>query len=376
METPLSGGNGGCDPWLTVIMVGTNKGLFRFASPDRVHWEALGPVLRGTSVHTTAYHAPTRTVFAGANSVFYGAAVRRSRDGGETWDRGGEGLAYEAGDPERVTAVWSLAVADEHGPGTIYAGVEASGLFRSMDGGDAWAEVAALRRHPTHEVWDAGFGGKCLHTIAVDPHDANSMYIAASTGGIYRSGDRGATWNPVNQGIRAEFMPEGQQYPAAGQCVHKFGLSAARAGRIWLQNHGGVYRSDDAGVHWERISAPLPDDFGFPVVPHPRRAETAFVVPLTSTLERWYPEERMAVHRTDDGGQTWSRLNAGLPDRVYSGVLRDAFRADTQDPLGLYVGTTNGQLFGSADEGASWTPIAERLPRILSVQVVEGDPFS
>ncbi len=357
-------------------MVGTYKGLFRFASPDRVHWEALGPVLRGTSVHTTAYHAPTGTLFAAANSVFYGASVRRSRDGGETWDRGGEGLAYGADDPERVTAVWSLAVADEHGPGTLYAGVEASGLFRSADGGDSWAEVAALRRHPTHEVWDAGFGGKCLHTIAVDPHDPEVLYVAASTGGIYRSGDRGDTWTPVNQGIRAEFMPEGQQYPDAGQCVHKFGLSAVQAGRIWLQNHGGVYRSDDAGRHWARISEPLPDDFGFPVVPHPRRADAAFVVPLTSTLERWYPEERLAVHRTDDGGQTWTRLDAGLPEHAYSGVLRDAFRSDTQDPLGLYVGTTNGELFASADEGASWARIAERLPRILSVQVVEGDPFA
>ncbi len=275
-----------------------------------------------------------------------------------------------------MTTLWLLAVGDEHGPGTIYASVGASGLFRSLDGGDSWAEVAAPRRHPTHEVWDAGFGGKCRHIIVVDPNDANHMYIAVSTGGIYRSGDRGETWGPVNRGIRADFVPEGQQYPAAGQCVHKFELSAARADQIWLQNDGGVRRSDDAGLHWERISAPLPDDFGFPVVPHPRRAETAFVVRLTSTLERWYPEEQMAVHRTDDGGQTGSRLHVGLPDRVYSGVLCDAFRAATQDPLGLYVGTTNGQLFGLADEGASWTPIAERLPRILSVQVFEGDPFS
>ncbi len=332
-------------------MVGTNTGLFRFASTDRLHWEALGPVLPGTSIHCRAYHAPTRTAFAGANSVLCGAAVRRSRDGGATWDRGGEGLAYGAEDPERVTAVWSLAVADEHGPGTIYAGVEASGLLRSWDGGDSWAEGAALRRQPTHEVWNADFGGKCLHTIAVDPQDANNMYIAHSSGGIYGSGDGGETWDPVNQGIRAEFMPEGQQYPAAGQGVHQFGPSAARADRIWLPNHGGLYRSDDAGWLWQPISASLPDDFGFPVRLQPRRAETAFVAPLTSTSDWGHPEERMAVHRTDDGGQTWNRHHKGPPDRVYSGVLRDAFRADTQDPLGLYVGTTNGQLFGSADEG-------------------------
>lgn len=359
---------------MTVILVGTNKGLFRFASADRRHWEALGPVLRGTSVHTTAYHAASGTLFAGANSMFYGPAVRRSRDGGETWDRGGEGLAYGPDDPERVTAVWSLAVAEEHGAGTLYAGVEASGLFRTRDGGDTWSEVPSLRRHPTHELWGPGFGGKCLHTISVDPHDPDALYVAASTGGIYRSPDRGDTWAAINQGIRADFLPEGEQYPEAGQCVHKFALSRERPGRLWLQNHGGVYRSDDAGQHWQRISDPLPDDFGFPVVPHPHRADTAFVVPLTSTLERWYPEEQLAVHRTDDGGQTWRALHQGFPNRAYSGVLRDAFRADAGSPVGLYLGTTNGQLFGSADEGESWALIAERLPRILSVQVVHHEP--
>ena len=200
--------------------------------------------------------------------------------------------------------------------------------------------------------------------------------MAASTGGIYRSPDRGETWAPINQGIRAAFLPEGEQYPAAGQCVHKFQLSRGRAGRIWLQNHGGVYRSDDVGQHWERISASLPDDFGFPVVSHPHCADTAFVVPLTATLERWYPEEQLAVHRTDDGGRTWRRLRRGLPDHAYSGVLRDAFRADIGSPVGLYLGTTNGQLFGSADEGESWGLIAERLPRILSVQVIQHEPGS
>ena len=361
---------------MTVVMVGTNKGLLRFASADRRPWEALGPALRGASVHTPAYHAPSGTLLATANSLFCGLAVRRSRDGGETWDRGGEGLDYGPDDPERVTAVWSLAVADEHGAGTIYAGVEASGLFRTRDGGDTWREVAPLRQHPTHDAWGPGFGGKCLHTIGLDPHDDEVLYVAASTGGIYRSPDRGETWAPINQGIRAAFLPEGEQYPAAGQCVHKFQLSRGRAGRIWLQNHGGVYRSDDVGQHWERISASLPDDFGFPVVSHPHCADTAFVVPLTATLERWYPEEQLAVHRTDDGGRTWRRLRRGLPDHAYSGVLRDAFRADIGSPVGLYLGTTNGQLFGSADEGESWGLIAERLPRILSVQVIQHEAGS
>jgi len=350
------------------LLVGTAKGLFRYQTEDRRDWQALEPVLLGDPVYTSAYNPENGTLYAGVNSEFYGPSIRRSRDWGDNWDTGGSGLEYAGDDPERVTRVWSIRPAGER---LIYAGVEASGLFRSTDGGDTWAEVRALRQHPTHETWAPGYGGKCLHTIAPDPFHPNRLYIACSAGGIYRTDDRGDHWRPVNQGIRAEFMPEDQQYPESGQCVHKFWLSPVLEGRIWLQNHGGVYRSDDGGDSWTCVGDPLPSDFGFPIVGHPTDADRAYVLPV-QRWPRWSPDNVMAVYRTLDGGRQWERLQNGLPQPSFSGVLRDAFTSDSRDPLGLYFGTTSGEVYHSADEGESWHLVAQHLPRIHSVVAAEG----
>lgn len=197
-----------------VLMVGTEKGLFRFrADGGREAWTPAPVALPGIPVHATFHEGRRGRVFAAANSTFFGAAVRGSDDLGDTWDKGSL-PAYGADDAERVTRVWEIASGPD---GTLLAGSEASGLFRSRDGGGTWQEVATLRRHPTHDVWRPGFGGKCLHTIAVDPSDADRLYVACSTGGLYRSDDRGESWRPVNRGIRAGYLPEGQQYPEAGQ---------------------------------------------------------------------------------------------------------------------------------------------------------------
>lgn len=348
------------------VFVGTAKGLFRFQSDDRAIWRALEPVLTGDPVYTSAFNPANGILYAGVNSEFYGPSIRRSKDFGETWDNGGTGLEYGADDVERVTRVWSIYPVNSD---VVYAGVEASGLFRTDDGGDSWAEVKALREHPTHETWEPGYGGKCLHTIAVDPFHPNRIFIACSSGGIYRSEDEGADWAPINTGIRAEFFPEGQQFPESGQCVHKFCVSSALEGRMWLQNHGGVYRSDNYGDTWIYVGSELPSDFGFPIVVHPKQADEAYVIPL-QRWPRWSPDHEMTVYRTKDGGTRWDRLQRGLPE-AYSGVLRDAFTGDGQNPFGLYFGTTSGGLFHSSDEGATWHVIAEHLPRIHSVVAVD-----
>lgn len=345
------------------LLVGTAKGLFRFHSRNRHDWEALGPALEGIPIYTSAYSPDTETLYAGVNSEFYGPSLRRSRDWGDNWDTGGSGLSYAADDPERVTRVWSIRPA---GGLLVYAGVEASGLFRSEDSGDTWAEVSALRQHPTHETWGPGYGGKCLHTIAPDPFNPGRLYIACSSGGIYRTDDLGESWQPINRGIRAEFNPDDQQYPESGQCVHKFMLSPTQSGRIWLQNHGGVYRSDDGGDSWHYVGEGLPSDFGFPIVAHPEDPDRAYVMPVLRG-PRWSPDNVLAVYRTADAGQHWERLAQGLPVPAYTGILRDAFTADQESPLGLYFGTTSGAVYHSADEGQTWNVVAQNLPRIYSV---------
>ncbi len=349
-----------------VLLVGTAKGLFRFRSRDRHSWQEEGPDFLGAPIYAAVQDLRSGSLLAGVNDIFYGPSIRRSHDLGATWDQGGCDLSYAPGDPEEVLRVWSILPGPADQPDLLYAGVEASGLFRSLDGGDSWQEVDGIRSHPTHEQWASGFGGKCMHTLAMDPHRPGRMFFACSTGGLYRTDDGGNSWEPKNQGIRCDFMPEDQRFPEVGQCVHKFSLAAA-PDRLYLQNHGGVYRSDDGGDSWIDIGQGLPSDFGFPVLAHPRRPDTAYVIPLGEG--RLPPALQLAVHRTDDAGKTWRALQQGLPAHVFTGVLRDGFRADAHDPLGLYLGTTSGSLFASADEGERWQVVADHLPRIHSVAV-------
>ncbi len=355
-----------------LLMCGTSKGAFLFHSRAGGAFVQSGPFLPEAEVNHVTWDPRDWSILAAANSPFYGAAVRRSRDMGATWDKVGEGPAYGPDDEESVTRVWHIVPGPAEHPGEIYAGVEASGLFRSGDGGETWHEVRALREHPTHSEWGPGFGGKCLHTIALDPFRPGRIFTACSAGGVYRSDDAGKAWAPRNRGLSAEFMPEGQQYPEVGQCVHKFSLSPAKKDRIYLQNHGGVYRSDDGGDSWNYIAGGLPSDFGFPVVAHPRREDTAFVIPI-ERRGRYAPQGNLTVWRTDDAGETWRPLRKGLATGVYVAVLRDAFTADGEDPLGLYFGTASGSVFASSDEGEIWQEIGRHLPRILSVEAAALD---
>jgi len=354
----------------THLFVGTMKGLFHFTSTDRATWQRISFDFAEQPVYTTAFDPSTGTLFAGVNGDFFGMTVQRSQDLGASWKATATAPSYGADDPEKVTRVWSFLPSPEEGEGVVYAGVEASGLFRSADGGDTWTEVASLRRHPTHETWNPGNGGKCLHTIRRDPNDPDRLYIAASAGGIYRSDDRGTSWRPVSKGIRSDFMPEPMRYPESGQCVHKFGMPAGKAGRIWLQNHGGVYRSDDGGDTWVRVDEELPSDFGFPVVAHPHNPDSAWIVPLGGDGGRWCVNHQLGVYRTDNAGNSWRSQHQGLPDQVWTGVLRNAMTADREPEVGLYFGTTVGGVWSSPDEGDSWHEAARNLPRVLSVEVV------
>ncbi len=159
---------------------------------------------------------------------------------------------------------------------------------------------------------------------AAAPHRPGLGVVALSTGGVYRTTDDGASWEPRNAGIRAEFLPEGEQYPEFGQCVHKVARHPSRPERLYAQNHGGVYRSDDEGGSWTSIADGLPADFGFPVVVHPHEPDTVYVFPLGGAGGRYPPDGRARVWCSRDAGASWTELGEGLPDGFFVGVLRDA----------------------------------------------------
>ena len=355
------------------LLVGTRKGLFVLdGDPKRETWNVRGPLCDGWPMHDAIYDAKSGAIFAGGGSNWYGPAVWRSHDLGETWTHSSEGLTC-GDDAEKVTTIWSLAA----GPGgEMYAGVEPAGLFRSGDGGSTWAHVEGLTNHPSRPEWQPGNGGLILHSIVPSPDDADRVWVGISSVGAFETSDGGESWSTRNKGVRAGFMPEGQQYPDFGQCVHKLVMAADGGEHLYQQNHCGVYRSTDGGRQWEEVTANgLPTEFGFPMAAHPRDARTAWTIPMTEPdAGRFMIDGHAAVYRTTDGGDTWQKSTAGLPqDNAYISVLREAMAVDSLDPVGVYFGTSTGQLYGSRDEGRTWSIVADNLPAIWSVEAAIVD---
>jgi hypothetical protein len=356
-----------------LLMVGTTKGAFLFRGNGR-GFESSGPVLQGSSVPSMAFDARGGRcrVLAGATNFFFGTSVLRSDDLGATWNEPVEGgnLKFPEGTDAALKQVWQLRPATDAEPDVVYAGVEPAALFRSEDGGITFSLVRGLWDHPHRPTWMPGAGGLGLHTILPDPNDPRRMLVAISTGGVYRTDDGGATWGSSNTGIRADFMPEEQRYPEYGQCVHKVTRDAADPRTLYLQNHGGLYRSDDDGQEWQDMANGVPSDFGFPVVAHPSRGGTAYIIPLEG-MGRWTPGGHCRVYRTSDAGASWEPLANGLPQEgAYQTVLRDAFCADQGEQPGLYFGTRGGEVYGSFDDGDSWQLLVDHLPPILCVRAL------
>ncbi|BAS27674.1 WD40/YVTN/BNR-like repeat-containing protein [Limnochorda pilosa] len=358
------------------LLLGTYKGGFLLRSDERRReWKLEGPVLPGWEFYHTVQDPRDGSLYAAVNTWDFGGMVAWSRDRGTTWEHSSRGLAYPDGQAgnespgaksSKLSRVWHVEPGPEGEPSVLYAGVEAAGLFRSQDQGVTWQEVPALRAHPTAAQWEPGGGGLCLHSITFEPFDPSRVYVGISAGGAYRTVDGGAHWEPINGGVQSAYP---DVTGATGQCVHKILAHPARPRRVYQQNHTGVYRSDDGGETWWVIQEGLPSKYGFPLALHPRDPETAYVFPLTADTQRFAPEGRPAVWRTRDGGGTWERRDNGFPQDAYVVVRREGMATDRLDPVGVYVGTTTGQLFASTDEGDHWQLIADLLPPINSVGV-------
>jgi photosystem II stability/assembly factor-like uncharacterized protein len=362
------------------VLVGTRKGAFILtADGARRRWRVKGPHFGGWEVyHLKGSPAEPDRLYASQSSSWFGQVMQRSRDGGKTWDTGGNQFTYEGepgthlyydGTPRpwEFKRVWHLEPAPAD-PDTVYAGVEDAALFRSTDAGQSWHELPGLRTHSSGPGWMPGAGGMCLHTILLDPARPSRMFVAISAAGTFRSDDAGASWRPVNKGLRSEQIPD----PTAevGHCVHRIARHRSRPDVLFMQKHFDVMRSDDSGDSWHEVSGDLPSDFGYPIDVHAHEPETIYVVPIKSDAEHFPPNGRLRVYRSRSGGHEWEALTKGLPQRnCYVNVLRDAMAVDCLDPCGVYFGTTGGQVYASANAGDSWKPIVRDLPAVLSVEV-------
>jgi hypothetical protein len=364
-------------PGDALVLVGTMKGAFILRSDQsRSHWDVAGPYFAGRAIYGFACDDRNgrHCLWAAVNSPFWGSYLSSSDDFGRTWS---EPDTYAIKFPEdtglELKQIWQLAPGASDQPDTLYCGVEPASLFRSDDAGATWSLVRGLHDHPHRPKWTPGAGGLCLHTILPDPTNAQRISIAISAAGHYRTDDGGATWQARNVGIRAEFLPPEHRYPEFGQCVHKIARHPSHPHRLFLQNHWGLYRSDDYGDTWQDIAHGVPSDFGFAMAGDPHAPDTVYIVPLESDEFRCTPQAKLRVYRTTNAGASWDALTNGLPqEQAFETVLRDGLATDGWRPTGVYFGTRSGKLFGSHDAGASWTAILDALPPVVCVKTARA----
>ncbi|MBX6314861.1 MAG: exo-alpha-sialidase [Isosphaeraceae bacterium] len=362
------------------VLVGTRKGAFVLTSDGRrERWEISGPHFAGWEIyHLKGSPVDPNRLYASQSSGWFGQMIQRSDDGGKTWAPVGNEFQYDGvpgthqwydgtQHPWEFKRVWHLepSLSD---PDTVYAGVEDAALFRSGDGGRTWQELPGLRGHESGPRWQPGAGGMGLHTIVLDPSHPGRIFIAISAAGVFRTDDGGATWRPMNRGLRSEYIPDPNA--EVGHCVHRIAMHPSRPNVLFMQKHWDIMRSDDAGESWYEVSGNLPTDFGFPIDVHGHEPDTIYVIPIKSDSEHYPPEGKLRVYRSRTGGNEWEALTEGLPQsHCYVNVLRDAMAVDALEPCGVYFGTTGGQVYASADAGDHWAPIIRDLPAVLSVEV-------
>lgn len=367
------------------LLIATRKGAWLMhGDAARRAWRLDGPHFLGHIVHHLVLDPrDVRTLLAAAKTGHLGPTVFRSTNFGRSWQEAKQPPAFAKradGSGRAVDHTFWLTPGHASEPGVWYAGTSPQGLFRSEDGGVTWAPFSTINDDPDYLKWmgtvqDGTPDGPKLHSIIVDPRDPKHLYFGMSGGGVHESTDGGASFRPLLGGLEvvAGFPTDDPTF----HDPHCIRLCPSKPDRLYQQNHCGIYRIDRPSNTWQRIGRAMPEtvgDIGFTMVVHPRDADTCWVLPMdgSSVWPRVSPGGRPAVYVTRNGGKRWQRLDAGLPRaQAWWTVKRQAMGGDARDPVGLYFGTTAGEIWASRDEGAKWACIARHLPEIYAVEVAE-----
>jgi photosystem II stability/assembly factor-like uncharacterized protein len=350
------------------LLVGTRKGLFVLHGEPGSPFEVATRAFPGDVVEYAMRDPRTGRYFASVTSGFFGPRLMHTDDPAGEWEHAPT-LAFSEDSGATLERIWVVRTGESDG--LLYAGVDPAALFESRDGGLTWELNRGLWDQPTRPSWNPGNGGLCLHSIATWPGDPKKLAIGISAVGMWLTEDGGTTWRNGNVGLVPRYMPEEAREGTIDLCVHNVHRATARPERLFMQFHGGVYRSDDSGETWQDIAAGLPSDFGFPIVGDPIDPDSAYVIPMVADLDRVTIDGRVRVYETRDAGESWKERGDGLPQQdAYLTILRQAFGATGEgEAMELYFGATSGTVFGSGDAGSSWFPVAERLAPVTSVRV-------
>jgi len=342
-----------------IAYLGTKNGLQAFTSRDRRRWISAGNWLAGEDVSAFAADPRDGTCYAATTK-----GVFRSDDGGTSWRDLKRDLPMQA--------AWQVVCG--HRPGEVWLGGEPALLFHSLDRGETWTPVEGINSHPTRQYWQPGGGGLIVHTILLNPEDPSDVDVAISVAGFLHSSDGGRIFEVRNQGLPEFAGPDDPpEKKLVSQCVHKIVRHPAQPDLLFQQNHVNVWRSADHGRTWNKISDGLPTTFGFPIGILKSPPYSIFVIPGNDATEQAGPylAGQLAVYRSDDQGTTWSRLTAGLPEVERLNVYRDGMWTDGLPESGVYFGTSAGAAYCSLDRGESWQILASGLAGVRCLRVME-----
>jgi hypothetical protein len=359
------------------IYVGTKKGLFTLARRSG-GWAVDTVDFLGDSVTQHLHDPRDGALYAVLTLGHFGAKLRRSDDDGKTWTECGvpvypEGATYATHEgkdkPASLTEIWELVPGGPDEPGVLWAGTIPGGLFRSADRGATWQLNEGLWNRAERSQW---FGGgkdsPGIHSVCVDPRDSKKVHVGISCGGVWMTADGGANWESRAKGMRAEYMPPDRQYDPNIQDPHRLAQCPANPEAMWVQHHNGMFVSRDGGREWHELTGVKPAVFGFAVAVHPRDAKRAWFVPAKKDECRVPVDGKVVVNRTSDGGKTFETLTKGLPqEHAYDLVYRHALAVDATGER-LVMGSTTGGVWTSEDGGDSWRRLPASLPPVWSAR--------
>lgn len=358
------------------LYVATRKGLLTVERSGSGKWAVVGTAFLGDPVTIVLDDGRDSMLYAALNLGHFGVKVRRSNDGGRSWEEvsapayppePGQGLDATPAAPS-VYQIWSLAAARSDLPGVLWAGTIPGGLFRSQDRGDSWELNHSLWNRDERADWfGGGYDDPGIHSICVDPRDSRRLTVGVSCGGVWVTPDGGETWACRTQGMFAEYMPEERREDPAIQDPHRVVQCASSPDVLWAQHHNGVFRTTNGAELWAEVSAIRPSNFGFAVAVHPQQPDTAWFVPAVKDECRIPVDGKLVVARTQDGGRSFEVLREGLPQQdAYDIIYRHALDVDASGNR-LAIGSTTGGLWVSENGGDRWHCVNGHLPPIYQV---------